>query len=440
MTGERLAVLYMDLDGFKSINDRLGHAAGDALLQGAAARIRNGLRPSDMLSRPMELDPVGADGYVLARLGGDAFTAMILDIEQAQDAAVIARRIGATMRQPFVLEGRDVAVTTSIGVASHPEDGINGATLLKYADTAMYHAKQLGRDNAQCYHASLTSEIMRRLELDSSIRFALEQEHFHLVYQPQVDVASGRIRSVEALIRWTHPERGAVPALDFIRRAEQNGLIDRIGLWVLRTACAQAEQWRRAGTPVIVAVNLSPLQFRDPHLQSSVMAALAQSGLAPALLELEVTESALIESASDTRTVLEALGHAGIGIALDDFGTGYSSLAYLTRMPIGNIKIDKCFVGGVLERCENMAIVRAVLAMARSLGIRVTAEGVETLEQAQALTSMALDCLQGCLFSRPVPAAEIPALLSRQWMRREASLSAQPGPCAGAPTPTAGRC
>ena len=420
--GKRLAVLFMDLDGFKSINDTMGHAAGDTLLQCAAARLREGLRPVDVLSRPMALDQASDNRFELARLGGDEFTALILNIEHPEDAVVVARRIGQSMRTPFTLEGREVTVTASIGIAIYPEDGHDGATLLKNADTAMYHAKQSGRDNAQAYRPALTSKLVKRMQLDSDLRTALEREQFYLVYQPQIDTASGSIRSVEALIRWMHPVHGLVPPLDFIPRAEENGLIHQIGLWVLRTACAQAVQWSNAGAPVAVAVNLSPVQFRSSRLQQWVMDVLAQTGLAPGLLELEVTEGALIENASATRLVLKAWSDLGVGIALDDFGTGYSSLAYLTRMPIDNIKVDKCFVDGVTEGGESAAIVRAILAMAHSLGKRVTAEGVETLEQARAMQAMACDCMQGYYFSRPVAAMDIPALLSRRW------LATGPGP------------
>ncbi len=414
--GQRLAVLFMDLDGFKNINDTMGHAAGDLLLQGAATRIREGLRPSDVLSRTLENEGGGRMAYELARLGGDEFTALLSGVDRPEDAAVVARRIGAMMRRPFVLEGHDVTVTTSVGIAIYPDDGADGATLLKHADTAMYHAKQAGRDNAQAYCTSLTRDLVQRLELDSSLRTALALQQFHLVYQPQVDVASGSIRSVEALIRWTHPVRGLVPPLDFIGRAEETGLIDPIGEWVLRTACAQAAHWQREGTPVKVAVNLSPRQLRNPQFLQTVLDVLAQTGLDAELLELEVTEGALMDNSAATRAVLHALDHAGISIALDDFGTGYSSLAYLTRMPIDCIKVDKCFVDGLLEGGESSAIVRAIIAMARSLGVRVTAEGVETLEQARALSEMACSCLQGYYFSRPVAAPEVALLLTRRWL------------------------
>ena len=413
---EQLAILFMDLDGFKNINDSMGHAAGDLLLQLAAERLREGLRPSDVLSRPMPLENEVSSGTVdLARLGGDEFTALVLSIDCAEDAAAVARRMGGLMRRPFVLEGREVTLTTSIGIAVYPQDGCNGATLLKHADTAMYHAKASGRDNAQLYSASLTTEILNRLELEAGLRSALQHEQFHLLYQPQIDTATGRICAVEALLRWNHPTRGLVSPLEFIPLAEESGLIERIGLWVLRTACADAARWNQNGPPLRVAVNLSPIQFSNPELPTLVMDAVAQSGLAPELLELEVTEGALMENTVSTQAALHALRAAGVHIALDDFGTGYSSLAYLTRMPISHIKIDKCFVAGLLDGGESQAIVRAVLAMASALGMRVTAEGVETVEQARLLKELACDTLQGFYFSRPVSAQTIPGLRAKFW-------------------------
>ena len=432
-TGAKLAVLFMDLDGFKQVNDTMGHSAGDLILQWAADRLAQGLRPTDALSRGAAegivasdagntnhltdpADPTDpTDGQDLARLGGDEFTALILDIQRPEDALVAAHRIGDLMRRPFVLEGRAVTLTTSIGVALFPDDGQDASTLLKHADTAMYHAKNSGRDNAQLYSASLTEQAVRRMELDASLRQALTQDEFYLVYQPQFDPHSGRCDAVEALIRWKHPARGLVTPLEFIPLAEENGLIERIGQWVLRTACTDAARWARAGLDVSVAVNLSPVQFRGSALLQSVMQVLAQTGLDPVRLELEVTESAVMENSAGTIATLHALRKLGVRIALDDFGTGYSSLSYLTRMPIGNLKIDRCFISGLLDDGENAAIVRAVLAMARSLGMRVTAEGVETLAQARLLKTLACDYLQGYYFSPPVPAAEVPALLRARW-------------------------
>jgi diguanylate cyclase (GGDEF)-like protein/PAS domain S-box-containing protein len=413
--GQGLAVLFMDLDGFKNVNDTLGHAAGDLVLQWAAERLRDGLRPSDLVSRASGFTEEAHDEIELARLGGDEFTALLLDVERPEDAVAVAQRICALMRRPFEIDTRAVTLSASVGVAIYPCDGQDAATLLKHADTAMYHAKTSGRDNAQVYSVALTNEIMERMDLDASLRVALERHQFELHYQPQVDVLTGRVRSVEGLIRWRHPERGLVSPLQFIPLAEDNGLIGAIGEWVLQTACADAARWQQMGWPIRVAVNLSPLQFGAPDLPAMVARTLARAGLEPGTLELEVTESALMSNTEATRGALQALHVSGVQIALDDFGTGYSSLAYLTRMPIDHIKVDRSFVAGLLGGGESEAIVRAVIAMAHSLGMRVTAEGVETQEQALALRRMACDFLQGYHFSRPVPAQDIAALLARHW-------------------------
>lgn len=411
-----LAILFMDLDGFKNINDSMGHACGDQILQQTAERLRDGLRPKDMLSRaPVSSDEGRAGEVNLARLGGDEFTAMVLEIQSPDDALAVAGRIGALIRRPFVLQGRDVTLTSSIGIAIYPRDGANAAILLQHADTAMYQAKRSGRDNAQLYCTSLTQDVLTRMDLDARLRVALERGEFHLVYQPQIDATSGRMCAVEALIRWKHPTRGLVSPTEFIPVAEEKGLIESIGLWVLRTATADAARWNRSGAPLRVAVNLSPLQFNNPQLAGEVATTLARAGLPPRLLELEVTEGALMAHTAATRKTLMALRDQGIRIALDDFGTGFSSLAYLSRMPIGNIKIDKCFINGLLEGGENEVIVRAVLAMAGSLGMQVTAEGVESRAQALALRAMACNTLQGFHFSHPVAADQIAALRTRHW-------------------------
>ena len=410
-SGKKVGILFMDLDGFKNINDTMGHNAGDLILQWAADRLHQGIRPSDAVSRAKDM----AGEVELARLGGDEFTALILDIGHPEDAWVVAHRLRDLMRRPFVLDGREVVLTTRIGIAVYPDDGDDAATLLKHADTAMYHAKEKGRDNCQFYSASLTRQAMQRLNLESNLRLALERGEFSLVYQPQFDLEAGRVLSVEALIRWKHPEQGMIPPMDFIPLAEENGLIVPIGEWVLHTACAAAADWQRAGYGLRVAVNLSPMQFKDPNLVQAVFAALSRTGLSPALLELEVTEGAVMEDSGATLATLNALRTGGVHVALDDFGTGYSSMSYLKRMPLNNLKVDQSFVKGLADDPENQAIVRAILSLAKSLGFSVTAEGVETLEQAQALKRMACDTLQGYYFSRPVPASDIPALLTKQW-------------------------
>ena len=407
----RFAILFMDLDGFKNINDTMGHQAGDVILQAAAERLHAGLRPSDMLSRPIGLDETPGSEIEVARLGGDEFTALLCDLDDPQDAVIVAQRICTLMRRPFRLDDRDVSLTASVGIALYPEDGSDAATLLKHADTAMYHAKTTGRDNAKVYSVALTDRLVRRMELDASLRQALERQELHLEYQPQVDREGSRVLTVEALLRWTHPTRGPVPPLEFIPLAEENGLIDAIGMWVLRTACADAARWNRDGLRVGVAVNLSPLQFAESELASRVLEVAEQAGLPAELLELEVTEGALMDNSAPTRATLQRLRQRGVSIALDDFGTGYSSLAYLTRMPISHIKVDRAFVAGLPGDRESEAIVRAVLAMAHSLGLRVTAEGVENAAQATVLRGMGCDSLQGYHFSRPMRAQAIPALL-----------------------------
>jgi diguanylate cyclase (GGDEF)-like protein len=404
--GERLGILFLDLDGFKNINDTLGHKSGDLVLQWAADRLLKGIRPTDVAARPTG-DPGGVD---LARLGGDEFTALIRDLERPSDALIVAHRIRELIRRPFVIDGREFVLSASTGIALFPEDGQDAATLLKHADTAMYHAKSTGRDNCQFYSASLTEQAMQRLNLESGLRQALDRGEFRLVYQPQFDLGAGRVRSVEALIRWHHPERGVVPPAQFIPLAEENGLIVPIGEWVLRTACKDAASWHQDGLALRVAVNLSPLQFKDPRLLQSVRDALAQAGLEPEWLELEITEGALMEDSDSTLATLKALRDLGVQVGLDDFGIGYSSMSRLKDMPLNHIKIDRSFVHGLPGDGESLAIVRAILSLARSLRFTVTAEGAETAEQVQALTEAGCDTLQGFYFGKPMPASQIATL------------------------------
>ena len=402
--GGKVAVLFMDLDGFKGINDTLGHAAGDRVLRAAADRLQTGLRPSDVVSCPLGLEGEDAEtaSSELARLGGDEFTALLVDINDAGDALMVAQRICALMRRPYRLDDREVTLSASVGIAVYPDDGLDATTLLQHADTAMYHAKTSGRDNAQVYQASLTDKLVQRMDLEASLRLALPRHELHLEYQPQIDPHTGRIVAVEALLRWTHPQRGAVPPLEFIPLAEANGLIDEIGEWVIGQACRDAARWNAGGAEIGLAVNLSPRQLDAPDFARRVALVLAQTGLEPALLELELTEGALLEHSEHTRTTLAALRKLGIRVALDDFGTGYSSLAYLTRLPIDHIKIDRGFVAGLDETSRRMAIVRAVLAMAQTLNLRVTAEGVETAAQAALLRDLGCHGLQGWHYGRPM--------------------------------------
>ena len=426
--GTSFAVLFMDLDGFKNINDTLGHEAGDLALQWAADRLREGVRPSDLVARQDQPGLANVQRDVeIARLGGDEFTALIVDITCAEDAHIVARRILEMIRRPFTLLGREINLSTSIGISVFRDDGDDALTLLKHADTAMYHAKESGRDNYRFYNASLTEQVIKRMALEREMRAALEHGEFNLHYQPQFDAQSGRICGVEALIRWQHPVRGMVAPSEFIAAAEASGLIIPIGQWVLQTACLDAARWQQAGHPVRVAVNLSPAQFKDTQLVQRVMDALETTGLAPMLLELELTEGVVMQDTAATQQTLQAFKALGVQVTLDDFGTGYSSLSYLKRMPLSCLKIDQSFVAGLPGDAKDQAIVNAILAVAFGLGLRVVGEGVETRQQCQILQQMGCHALQGYYFSRAVPTAEINALLAHSTPQQPSGLVALDG-------------
>ncbi len=409
--GDKLAVLFMDLDRFKNVNDTLGHGAGDLLLQLVADRLRKGVRPADLVSRA---DLMEGD-IDLARLGGDEFTLLMPQLRQGENALSLARRIHELMHRPFILEGREVVVTASIGIAIYPDDGEDAANLLKHADTAMYHAKEQGRDNCQFYSAALTEEAMRRLDLESSLRGALEREEFFLAFQPQLDLTTGTVRSVEALLRWQRPGHGLVSPLEFIPVAEDNGLIMPIGEWVLRAACTQGKRWLDAGHPLRIGVNLSAVQFRNSRLVEQVRKVLDETGMPAQYLELEMTEGALMEDSEANLETLRNLRAFGLQFSLDDFGTGYSSLSYLKRLPLHNLKIDRSFVSGLPEDRESLAIVRAIVALAKSLGFTVTAEGIETVQQARILSNLGCEILQGYFIGKPTSSAEIETMMRQVW-------------------------
>lgn len=410
-TGNKLAVLFLDLDGFKSINDTMGHNTGDIVLQWAAERLQSSTRPSDFVSR----SNADQSEVKLARLGGDEFTVVIPNLSRAEDALILAHRIRETMRRPFHLESRDVVLTASIGIALYPDDGADAETLLKHADTAMYHAKNEGRDNCQFYNINLTSQAEKRMHLENDLRNALQQNEFYLVYQPQLDVIKESFLSAEALIRWQHPKQGLIAPADFIPLAEENGLIIPIGEWVLRTACTEAARWHQNGQSLQVAVNLSPLQIKNSDFVQNVLGVLSETGFPPDKLVLEITEGALMEHSENTLATLLALREHHIQIALDDFGTGYSSMNYLKRLPINHIKVDQSFVRGLQDNKENLAIVRAIISLAKNLGFSVTAEGIESLHQAQILKYFGCETLQGYYFSEPVTIQEMLALTDKQW-------------------------
>jgi len=414
--GRVLALLFLDLDHFKRINDTLGHAMGDRLLQAVAARLIASVRKA-------RLDMPGAPEPVVARLGGDEFIVALTDIGGPSEAAEVAELILAALAEPVRLDEHEVAVTASLGISVYPHDGEDAETLLKNADAAMYQAKDAGRRSYVFYDRVLNAATYDRLSLEVKLRRALEREDLTLVYQPQVALPGGEVIGVEALLRWTDPELGPVPPERFIAIAEESGLVLQIGEWVLRTACRQARAWRDAGFAVPrVAVNLSVRQFRDPDLASTVRAALDAAGLDPRRLELELTESMLMQDALHTRRALETLKEMGVRLSIDDFGKGYSSLSYLRSFPLDALKIDRSFVSDISAGPDDGGIVVAIIALARTLELDVIAEGVETEVQRAFLQRNGCTAAQGFLFCKPLPA---PAL--ERWLRRGARESRSAG-------------
>ena len=396
-----VVLMFLDLDRFKPINDSLGHAAGDRMLKEMAARL---------------LGCVAEDDTV-ARMGGDEFT-LLLQPGATQQAALtraihVAEQILASLVKPFVLEGREFFVTASIGIALSPQDGNELSQLMKNADTAMYHAKERGKNNFQFYQADMNASALERLELESDLRHALEQEEFTLYYQPQFSGDGKRLTGAEALLRWRHPRRGLVPPGDFIPVLEELGLVVEVGEWVLKEACQQLRQWHKAKVRVPkVSVNISARQFSDGQLGMRIANILQETGLPPACLELELTESILMREVSEAMQILDGLKSLGLSIAVDDFGTGYSSLNYLKQFPIDVLKIDRTFVDGLPSGEQDAQIARAIIAMAHSLNLAVIAEGVETHEQLEFLREHGCDEVQGYLFGRPMPASRFEAQFS----------------------------
>ena len=397
-SSQPFAVLMVDLDRFKSINDSLGHEAGDELLRQVAQRLRSALRKTD----------------TLARIGGDEFVVVLSGITGPHDVETVLANVLESVRRPIELASIEVQTSPSIGVSLYPHDGTDPQTLLKHADAAMYHAKKMGRNTFQFFAPDMNAFTRERLELECALRNAVCRREFVLHYQPKVSFENGHIVSVEALVRWNHPQRGLLAPAEFIPLAEETGLILPMGVWVLKEACRQLQEWHAAGlTHLRMAVNLSAQQFREKNLLEVVRAALADARIEPRFLELELTETAVMQDAGHSAAVLRSLSDLGVRISVDDFGTGYSSLSYLQRFPLNKVKIDRSFVREIVRSRGDSEIVRAIVSLAHSLRLVVIAEGVETAEQLDFLERIGCDQYQGYFCSPPVPAAALAELAAR---------------------------
>jgi diguanylate cyclase (GGDEF)-like protein/PAS domain S-box-containing protein len=395
---DKVALLFLDLDGFKNINDSLGHSVGDLLLQEVAERLKTWGREQD----------------TVARLGGDEFLIMLTNVTDVPDAAVAAERLMDAMTAEFVVQGHLLKVSCSIGISIFPEHGKDCDTLIKNADAAMYNAKECGRNNFRFFTEDMNTQVVERLTLENSLRLALEREELFLVYQPQMDMATRKVTGLEALLRWQHPELGLVPPDKFIRIAENSGLIVPIGEWVLRTACAQAQQWQQEGLPAVtVAVNVSAIQFRQEGFCGLIRNVLCDTGLAPQYLELELTESLLLANADLMLSVIQELKAMGLTLAIDDFGTGYSSFSYLRQFRVSKLKIDRSFIRDVAVNADDAAITAAIISIAKSLKLKVIAEGVENEAQMTFLRAHQCDEIQGYYFSKPLAVDKVAEHLRR---------------------------
>jgi diguanylate cyclase (GGDEF)-like protein/PAS domain S-box-containing protein len=393
---KKIVVLFLDLDGFKHINDSLGHAVGDRLLQSVANRLSESIRVGDTVSRQ----------------GGDEFVVLLTEVTELLDASVKAGRILKALTEAHFTDHHELHVTGSIGISVYPDDGLDAETLVKNADTAMYQAKANGRQSYQFFKPDMNVRAVERQSIEESLRRALKQGEFELHYQPKINLKTRAITGAEALIRWTHPIRGSVPPAEFIPVAEDCGLIVPIGAWVLREACKQACAWARAGLPALtMAVNVSAKEFASEDFLASVFSTLKETGMPSDRLELELTESVLMKHVDSTVSILQALRNKGVRVAVDDFGTGYSSLSYLRKFPVDALKIDQSFVRHISSDGDDAVIVKAVIGMARNLKLRVIGEGVETLEELQFLRAHHCDEVQGSYFSRAVPATQFSTLL-----------------------------
>jgi diguanylate cyclase (GGDEF)-like protein len=406
-----VAVLFLDLDRFKRINDTLGHHIGDLLLEQVAERLMASVRDSDMVSK---ID-IRLGDHLIARLGGDEFTVVLTGLRHAEEASRAAQRLNKAVSVPMVLEGLEVEITTSIGISLYPTDGTDMETLVRNADAAMYSAKAKGGNTFAFYEASMNELARRRLELESELRKALKQGELSVYFQPQLDLASKRVIGAEALVRWHHPKKGEIPPFDFVTAAEECGLINLLTHQVLRTACREAADWPQpAERPLRLAVNLSAQSFGTEDLCSTISQVLDETGLAAEQLEVEITETVLLDNREDAIQVLTGLKELGVQTALDDFGTGYSSLSYLKAFPIHSLKIDRSFVKDVETDGNDAAIVRAVIALADALDIQTVAEGVETAGQERFLQQLGCKLVQGFRYARALPPEDFRSYLASE--------------------------
>lgn len=409
-SGRPLGLMFVDLDNFKIVNDTLGHTVGDGLLSAVAARLREALRHGD----------------TICRVGGDEFAVILESLAAREDTGRVAQKLISLLTSPFEVDGHEIYVTASVGLSVCPDDGTEGDILLRHADTAMYYAKEKGKNTWQYFTGDMKDRALKRMRLETALRHALERNEFVLHYQPQYDLMTRRILGVEALLRWQHPELGMVSPAEFIPVAEESGLIVPIGAWVLHAACAQAKDWENRGVSLPVSVNISGRQFREEDFVDRVRAAMEEAGLPARLLTLELTESILMDDSAATLDRLRSVVDAGLRLSIDDFGTGYSSMSYLKRFPLTELKIDRSFVRDLTEDNDDAAITEGIIGMARGLKLEVVAEGVETAAQAEFLRARGVKSVQGYYFSRPLPTVAMTALLREN--RREQCETGETGP------------
>ena len=403
-SGSAMALMFLDLDRFKMVNDSLGHEVGDRLLQHVSKNLSHCLREGDSLARDNPAE------CTLSRLGGDEFTVIAENVGSAEDAAHVARRMLEALNAPFVVGEEEIVISASIGISMYPTDDVDLDGLIRHTDMAMYRSKSLGRGTYSFFSDDLTAAVTARMSLEGSLRRAIERQEFQLYYQPKADLRSGKLTGVEALLRWHRPGHGMVPPDRFVAVLEDTGMILPVGAWVLRAACEQLAAWDRLGLPPLrMAVNLSARQFRHLYLASLVEDSLRENGIEPHRLEIELTESLLMEDTETTRAMLDNFRRLGVRLAIDDFGTGHSSLSYIKRFNIDTLKIDRSFVQSLPDNDEDVAIAAAVIALGRSMKMCVVAEGVETQEQAQLLRELGCDEMQGYLLGRPMPGGDFAA-------------------------------